>query len=168
MPHPSSCPLQQFQENKAASDSFHVGLPVGSEEPKLLPPPTGRSSPHCLLISVCPSKHLFTKYLLFHFSVNYLPPLSGSKPLPQTSFVFCWRGYLRWSLWPLWGVTKFPWVSPMYTYYDFFFFLVWFSPVNLPYVNLILRPARKRTGKFLSLILSYGVSSSCLPPNSCL
>ena len=37
----------------------------------------------CPLVSVWPNKHLFTKHLLFHPHVNCLPPLWGSKPLPQ-------------------------------------------------------------------------------------
>ena len=37
------------------------------------------------------SPHLFTKYLLFYFHVNCLPPLWSSKQLPTTSS-FCSKG----------------------------------------------------------------------------
>ena len=92
------------------------------------------------IVCAWPSKHLFTKHLLFHLHVNYLPPPWSLKLLPSTSsLVFSWRSYLRWGLWTFWWVTQFSCVSPMYTCYKNF---VWFSPVNLSYVNLILRPAR--------------------------
>ena len=65
---------------------------------------------HCL----CRAQQLFTKHLLFHFHVNYFPPLWCPKPLPSASFcVFSWKWYLRWDLWLFWWVTQFSMVSPM-------------------------------------------------------
>ena len=69
------------------------------------------------IISVWWSKHLFTKHLLFHLLVNCFPSLWGTKPIPPTSsFVFSWRGHLRWGLQPFWWVTHFSWVSPIVLY----------------------------------------------------
>lgn len=42
-------------------------------------------SPLCSIVSAGPSKHLFTKHLLFHLYVNCLPPLRSSKPLLPAS-----------------------------------------------------------------------------------
>ena len=69
----------------------------------------------CLIVSAWPSKHLFTKRLLFYLHVNCLLPLWSPKPLPPTSsFGFSWRWYIRWGLLLFWWVTQFSWVSLIY------------------------------------------------------
>ena len=74
-----------------------------------------RSGSHCLYR---PSKRLFTKHLLLHLHVNFLPPIWSPRPLPSTaSFVFSRRWCVRWGLGPFWWAAFFSWVSPMDAYF---------------------------------------------------
>ena len=85
-------------------------------------------------------KNLFTKHLLFKLHVNCFPPLWSPKPLPPIScFVFSWRWYLRWWLGHFGQLLNFPGFLPCIHVIK----LVWFSPVILSHVNLILTPARR-------------------------
>lgn len=74
----------------------------------------------CPSVSAQPSKLLFTLHLLFRLHVKCTSSLWSPKTLPQTSsFVFSWRGHLRWQLGPFWRLILFSWVSPMYTLLNF-------------------------------------------------
>ena len=57
-------------------------------------PPTSQSTLWPIVFSVS-GKH-FTRHLLFHLYVNWLPPFWSPKLLPPiSSFIFSWRWYLK-------------------------------------------------------------------------
>ena len=71
-----------------------------------------------------------------------------SYPSPTSSFVFFWRWYLKWWLWPFQGVTLFSWVSPMYTRGIHVLKLL---VINLYFISWVYEPRPWRVNKFSSL-----------------